>query len=214
MSRKDYLLHALLIAAVLAAIVAAYPHLPARVPTHWGFNLKPNRYSPKWFLFLLGPGMMAGIMLFTCIAPWLSPKQFNVGEFRSTYCQLMLLAQAMLTYSIAIILWVGLGHRIDTGRAVIGGVCVLFAAMGNLLGKVRRNFFIGIRTPWTLGSEKVWYATHRFAARAFVLAGLLGLVLSAIGLRRWPVYALLCGALAPTIYSLVVYKQLERRGSL
>jgi len=57
-------------------------------------------------------------------------------------------------------------------------------------------------------------ATHRFAAKTFVAGGLLGLALTMIGLRRWPIFALLAGALAPTIYSLVRYKQLQRRGDL
>lgn len=214
MSRRDYILHALLIAAVLAAIAVAYPHLPARVATHWGFNLKPNGYSPKWTLFLLGPGLMTGIMLFTSIMPWLSPKQFGVGEFGATFRQIMLIVQIMMAYMVAIILWAGLGHRVDTSRAIMGGVCVLFAAMGNLLGKVRRNFFIGLRTPWTLGSDRVWNATHRLAAKTFVASGLIGLLLSAVGLPRVSMLALLCGALVPTIYSLVLYKRLERQVAL
>jgi len=111
-------------------------------------------------------------------------------------------------------LWAGGGHRIDEGQAVLGGICMLFAVMGNVMGKVRRNFFIGIKTPWTLASERVWNATHRFAAKTFVAGGLLGLAFTTIGLRRWPIFALLAGALAPTIYSLVQYKQMQQRGEL
>lgn len=214
MTRKVFLFEMLLIAAVFVATVAMYPHLPDRVATHWNINMKPNGYSPKWALFLFGPGLMAGITLFTYLGPWLSPKHFEVDSFRSTYGQVMLMLFCAIAYISVVILWAGVGHRIDEGRAVLGGICLLFAVMGNVMGKVRRNFFIGIKTPWTLASERVWSATHRFAAKTIVAGGLLGLVFTIIGLHRWPVFALLAGALAPAIYSLVLYKQLERRGEM
>jgi uncharacterized membrane protein len=214
MTRKYSLVQLLLVAAVLTATVVAYPHLPNRVATHWGVNLRPNGYSPRWVLFLLGPGLMTGTLLASYLTPWLSPKQFEVDSFRSTYCQIIVMVQSMLAYILAVVLWAGVGHRIDAGRAVMGGICLVLAAMGNVLGKVRRNFFIGIRTPWTLASERVWNATHRFAAKTFVAGGLLGLAFTLVGLRRWPVIALLSGTLAPVVYSLVFYKQLERRGEL
>jgi len=87
--------------------------------------------------------------------------------------------------------------------------------MGNVMGKVRRNFFIGIRTPWTLASEPVWNATHRFAARTLFVGGLLGLLAVILHAPFWlPMAAILTAALVPVIYSLVLYKQLERRGAL
>jgi immunity protein, SdpI family len=214
MTRKIFLFEILLIAMALVAIVTVYPHFPNRVATHWDINLQPNGYSPKWILFLLGPGMMAGITLFTFVGPWLSPERFQVDSFRSTYAQVMLMLFCAIAYISTVIFWAGAGHRIDEGRAVLGGVCVLFAVMGNVMGKVRRNFFIGIKTPWTIASERVWNATHRLAAKTFVAGGLSGLALTMIGWHHWPIFALLAGALAPTIYSLVLYKRLQRRGNL
>jgi uncharacterized membrane protein len=85
---------------------------------------------------------------------------------------------------------------------------------GNPMGKLRRNFYLGVRTPWTLASERVWNATHRFAAKTFVAGGLVGLVFSIVGLFLWAILATLVGALAPVVYSLVIYKQLERRGEI
>jgi uncharacterized membrane protein len=214
MTRKVLLFELLLIAAVFIAIVVMYPHLPDRVATHWDINLHPNGYSHKWVLFVLGPGLMAGISLFTWWGPSLSPERFEVDSFRATYTQVMLMLFCAIVYLSGVILWAATGHRMDEGRAVLGGICLLFVVMGNVMGKVRRNFFIGIRTPWTLGSERVWIATHRFAAKTFVAGGLLGLALTMIGLHRWPVFAVLAGVLAPTIYSLVAYKRLQRQGDL
>jgi uncharacterized membrane protein len=97
----------------------------------------------------------------------------------------------------------------------MGAAFLLLALLGNVLGKVRRNFYIGVRTPWTLASEKVWDTTHRFAARAFVLAGLLGLSSLAVTANPLAGLAILvAAALASALYSLVHYKRLERRNQL
>lgn len=155
------------------------------------------------------------MMLLMYFLPWLSPKNFEVDGFRSTYLQIMLMLVAMVAYFSTVILWAGVGHPLNVGRAIVGGVCLLFALLGNLMGKVRRNFYIGVRTPWALANERVWNVTHRFAAKTPVAGGLVGLALTAAGLNGRPVVVvLLAGALVPIVYSLVFYKQLERRGEL
>jgi uncharacterized membrane protein len=215
MTRKYYWIGILLTAALTAAILIAYPHLPNQVPTHWNMEGQANDYSAKWTLFLIGPGVMAGLMLLFYFLPWLSPKHWEVDTFQSTYLYIMVVLVSMVAYFTAVTLWVGLGHAANVDRAVIGAICLLFALLGNVLGKVRRNFFIGVRTPWALANERVWNATHRFAAKTFVLGGVIGLALTAIGVKGWlPFAALMAGALVPVVYSLVVYKQLERRGEL
>ena len=214
MTRKVFLFEMLLILVVAVALLAAYPHLPNRVATHWNTELQADGYSPKWALFLLGPGVMGALTLFTFLGPWLSPRKFEVETFRSTYNLMMLMLFCAIAYCSGITLWSAAGHPIDAGRLIQGGVCVLLMVLGNVMGKVRRNFFIGIKTPWTLASERVWNATHRLAGRTFVAAGVLGLVFTLINLRVWPMYVLLTGVLAPVIYSLVAYKRLERRGEV
>jgi uncharacterized membrane protein len=158
---------------------------------------------------------MAGTILLMYFLPWLSPKHFEVDSFRPTYLRIMLMLVSMLAYFYAVILWAGIGHPLNVGRAIVGGVCLLFALLGNVMGKIRRNFYIGLRTPWALANERVWNATHRFAAKTFVAGGLAGLALTAAGLDGWPTFvALMAGALVPVVYSLVFYKQLERHGQL
>jgi len=215
MTGKYYLVGISLTAAVLVATVVAYPHLSSSVATHWNMRNQPDGYSPKWALFLIGPGLMAGIMLLMHFLPWLSPKNFEVDTFRSTYLQIMLMLVSMLAYFNAVVLWAGVGYPLNVGRAIVGGVCLLFALLGNLMGKIRRNFYIGVRTPWALANERVWNATHRFAAKTFVAGGLAGLALTAAGLDGRLVFVvLMAGALVPVVYSLAFYKQLERRGEL
>ena len=205
----------LMTAAALVTTWLAYPILPSMVATHWDVHGKANGFSPKWMLFLLGPGLLAATTLLIWLLPWLSPKSFAVEEFRPTFLQIMLMTAALLAYIYAIILWTALGRAVNIGHALSGGICLFFLLLGNLMGKVRRNFFIGIRTPWTLANERVWYATHRFAAKTMVAGGLVGLLITAAGFRSWPaIAAALLGALIPAGYSLYFYKQLERRGEL
>src|SRR5262245_38423230 len=96
-------------------------------------------------------------------------------------------------------------------RWMIAGLFLFFAWVGNLLGKTRRNFWIGIRTPWTLSSDAVWIATHRLGARIFVVAGILGAVAVALGASPVWCFALFLAALCiPVVYSFRMSKKLEK----
>jgi uncharacterized membrane protein len=214
MTRKMLLFEIFLIAGACVTTAIAYPHLPLRIAMHWDIHLQPNQYGPKWVLWLLGPGLMACVTLFTCLGPWLSPRRFDLDSFRSTWRQLMLLLFCMIGYIYAAMLLAGIRQSIDAGRMILGGVCVIMVLMGNLMGKVRKNFYIGIRTPWTLANDRVWNATHRFAARTWISGGLLGLLFTIAGLRVLSISALLVAGIIPYAYSLVIYKQMERHGEV
>jgi uncharacterized membrane protein len=215
MTRNHFIAGAVLIAAVLAATAIAYPHLPAQVPTHWDAHGNVNGWSAKWTLFAIEPGIMAGILLLFAVLPWLSPKHFEVDSFRSTYLYIMVIILALMAYIHALILAAGLSWPFEMNRAIEGGISLLIALLGNVMGKVRRNFYVGIRTPWTIASERVWNATHRFAAKTLVIGGIAGLIAAGLRAPFWlPIAAILAGALVPAVYSLVCYKQLEHRGEL
>ena len=210
---------AAVILAVLAGTLVAYPSLPTIVPIHWDAHGQVNGWGPKWSLFLYGPGMMLLIVLMFAALPWLSPRKFGLDSFRATYLYIMIVIVAMMAYCQGLILLAALGSLsgvvFDLSRALEGGVCLLVALLGNVLGKVRRNFFVGIRTPWTISSERVWNVTHRFAAKTFFAGGLLGFVAVIVRAPFWvPIAVIMIAALVPAVYSLVFYKQLEHRGEL
>jgi uncharacterized membrane protein len=103
---------------------------------------------------------------------------------------------------------------LDIGRALLGGIGIAIVLLGNVLGKVKRNFWLGVRTPWTLASDRVWYATHRLAGKSMVTGGLVVLAAALAGLPGYVATgALLAAALVPVVFSLVYYKRLERAGS-
>jgi len=204
----------LVLATVLAGVVA-YPHLPAMVPSHWNAHGQVNGYAPRWTIPVLIPAIMTVVMLVYAALPWLSPKQFEVAAFRSTYEFIMLATVGFLTYIQGLMIWAAVSGHVDVGRAVLGGVCLLIALIGNVLGRVRRNFYVGIRTPWTLANERVWNATHRWAAKAFTAAGLVGLGVVVLTNNAYLLLVvIILPSIASAIYSLVIYKSLQRRGEI
>jgi uncharacterized membrane protein len=214
MTRKIFLFELLMIAAALLSTALLYPHLPTQVPFHWNLRMEPDSFGPRWQLYAAGPGLMTAMALLTWMLPWLSPRRFSIDRFWSAYHKVMLLLFCMMAYMDAAMLWAAIGHRFNPGRAIFCGLCFFIALIGNLLGKLRRNFYMGVRTPWTLANERVWNATHRFAAKTLIAGGLAGMSLTLLGLSVLGTLALLTGLLAPVAYSLIYYKQLERRGEL
>ena len=92
---------------------------------------------------------------------------------------------------------------------------LFFALMGNVMGKVRKNFYIGIRVPWTLASDRVWNDTHRLAAWLMVAGGIIGFLLVIAGLPLLvAIGVMIVTLLIPVVYSFVHYKALERCGAL
>jgi uncharacterized membrane protein len=147
------------------------------------------------------------------VLPGVSPDKFRVGGFSETWWYCGMVVAALLAYIQAVLLWGAWTGSMPMARALLGGIGIGIVLLGNVLGKVRRNFWLGVRTPWTLASDRVWYATHRLAAKTMVAGGLAALGAAVLGL---PFYvgtaAILMGALVPAGYSLVYYKRLEGAG--
>lgn len=205
----------LLIAAACAALVYCWHLLPTQVPVHWNIEGQVDGYAARAVMWVLGPGGMALFALVGLALPVLSPRRFGMTEFLSTYYYLAGLVVCMLGYVFALMLIAGTGGEVSMLRAVPAGLFLLLILMGNPMGKVRRNFYVGVRTPWTLASERVWYATHRVAARLMVVSGLLGLLALWMHAPAWSILllGLAWGPLA-VLYSLLQYKRLQKNHQL
>jgi uncharacterized membrane protein len=213
-----------LIVAAMAASLAVYAHraawLPERVPTHWNAAGEVDGWTARDGLLpvlLLMPGAMLFLLGLALALPWLSPEKFRIEPFRATFVYIMLLLQVQFAYLTGVILagCTGLLRGTDFTRWLVGGLLLVMALLGNVLGKVRRNFYVGVRTPWTLASEAVWVRTHRVAAWTFTAGGLAAFVLVLTGVH--PLAALgvfLAAIFVPVVYSLVLYKHLQKLGRL
>src|SRR5438477_258607 len=140
----------------------------------------------------------------------ISPRGFRFETFRPFWAVLegSILGLLFLIHGLA--LMQGMGKPVDMNRGVAAGAGVLLVVLGNFMGKVTRNFFVGIRTPWTLASEEVWLRTHRFGGRLFVLAGLVLLVSAFLG-GGWVVASIAIGlaAVLSVVYSYLIYRRVE-----
>ncbi|NVD98650.1 SdpI family protein [Massilia sp. BJB1822] len=213
---KRYLAICCLLILVSAAITAyCYPQLPEIIPNHWGLDGKANGFGPRWQAWLLGPGLMALLLALGLALPVLSPRKYEIKPFQGTADFVVTAIVGAMGYFQAVMLLQVRGVEFDIGRAIMPGMFLLLILIGNPLGKVKRNFYLGIRTPWTLADERVWHATHRFSARFMVATGVLGL-LAALLNAPLPLQVLLLGAWAvvPIAYSFIFYKRLEQAGAL
>ena len=219
MSRKYLAFSLALTAVVLLGTAAIYSRLPERIPTHWNIRGEIDDYGDRAWASFLVPAIMVGLTGLFAAIPWLSPKQFTVDTFRSTYGFTCAVVMATMAYIHVLLMWAALAGPVDNTRPLLGGLMIMFALIGNVLGKVRRNFWVGVRTPWTIASERVWNDTHRLAAKLFVGAAVIGMVVTLLPLPLpavaiTVVVVIFVAAFTPVGYSLVTYKRLERSGQL
>lgn len=208
-------LHVLALAVVglqiLIAIVA-FPFLPSIVPIHWDAMGNPNGYASKWVNTILLPAIGIGFYLLLRFVLTMSPRLGGRANAVANAQTRMTLLVALLLFALVVqllVTTVSLGMPMDFAFVMNLALSVLFIVMGNYMGKVRRNFWMGIRTPWTLTSEVVWERTHRLGGWLFVAIGLLGIPCSFVPpLRPWALIILvvlasffLCG------YSYWCYRQ-------
>jgi len=213
--RGYYLLAGAVVLATLVLTAVVFPQLPAEVPTHWNIHNQIDRYGSKWQLVFMLPSIMAGVMALMAALPWLSPRRFEVSGPRPIYLAVMVIVVALIAYFQVLMILAALSRPVNMTRATFGGLCLLFAALGFVLPRLPRNFYVGVRTPWTLADARVWEATHRFAGIVMVAGGVLAFLLVIVQSNIWPAAAVLVTAgLAPVIHSLVFYKQLERDGQV
>jgi uncharacterized membrane protein len=201
MPRAALLVSLALIGASLAVSAWLYTSLPDVVPTHWNIKGEADGFGPKGVAAWLLPMVALGLLGFMCLIPWLSPQGFQVDVHSRAFSHLLSLAAAMRP-------------GLPVGRAMVAGVMFFLGALGTTFSGIKRNFFIGVRVPWTIASERVWDDTHRLAARIWVVGGFLGAVLAAAGLTLPALLLVAPMALVPIVYSFLRYKQLERLGQL
>lgn len=214
MPRSAFLASLALVAMALATSAWLYPSLPEAIPTHWNIQGEADGFGPKAVAAWLLPAIALLLLGFMAILPWLSPQGFQVDVHGRAFGVLLVATTALFVFIHLLSLAAALRPDLSVGRAMVSGVLLFLGAIGMTFTGIKRNFFIGVRVPWTIASERVWDDTHRLAARVWTVGGLLGAVLAAVG---WTVPAFLLVvpmAMVPIVYSFLRYKQLERLGEL
>lgn len=156
----------------LAVIACVYPSLPSQIPTQWGFDGHVS-YGPKYNIWMLGGMIVLFAFLFDYL-PKIDPKRKNYQKFGQIYDIYCVGIQVFLAITTGIILSESFSPgRINAPKIVLLMLAVLFLCLGNSLPKIQSNFFMGIKTPWTLSNEDVWRRTHRLAGKLYVGCGII-----------------------------------------
>jgi uncharacterized membrane protein len=214
LSRNTAIIAGILI-LTFAITLIAYPYMPDRIASHWDLSGEVNGYMSKfWGLFLV-PLLSAGLTLLFLLIPRIDPLRANIREFRAVYDGFIIVFLLFLLYvQVFIILW-NAGIRVSIAQVLSPAIGVLYYAIGILIGKARMNWFIGIRTPWTLSSERVWEKTHALGGKLFRLAGVLaflGLLFPALAFYLILVPVLFISGYL-VVYSYVEYQKVAREGT-
>lgn len=186
-----------------------YPQLPEAVPTHWGATGKVNGYMDKpWGVFLM-PLVTLVVWLLMLTLPRIAPKGYRLDSFLGAYGAILLAIVGTMFALTVLVLLQAAGMHFDLPHLSTMAVGVLLIVLGNYMGKLRKNFFIGVRTPWTLANDEVWVRTHHLAGWLFVLAGAVCVISPAFGGGVLVfVIAVASAALIPAGYSYFLYFKL------
>jgi immunity protein, SdpI family len=208
--RTGHMLSAALTASTFAATAFVYGQLPDSMPVHWNVHGQVDGWIAKpWGPFVL-PVTMLGVLALLMIVPVVSPRRYRIERFFGAYATIEVATLAFLAVLVTAMLWDVLGHPQAVSLAVPAASGLLFIVVGNYLGKVTRNFFVGIRTPWTLASDEVWLRTHRLGGKLFVAAGVVTLVSAPTGHAIAVLVAsVLTASLIAVAHSYLIYRQLE-----
>ena len=205
---------ALVIGIAFAVTIAAYPQLPERIPTHWNARGEADGFGSRAFGAFITPFIMLFMFGIMSVLPRIDPRRTNYATFESTY---HLVVNLVLTFTLAvqfIILAVALGAEIPVERVIPFGVGALFAILGNVLPRTRSNWMLGIRTPWTLSSDRVWERTHRVGGYLLLGAGIIVMLAALAAPARLiapiTMVAIFGAAGGSVVYSYAAWRQEQR----
>lgn len=202
--------HLLLIATMFALGAASWSGAPDRIPMHWNLAGHPDRYGGRFEGLFAIPLLALGIYLLMRFFPRIDPGRANYDAFAHAYATVRLAVLTLMAALYGLIQLAIRGHEVRMSAAVpllVGG---LFVVIGNVMGKLRPNWFIGIRTPWTLSSKLAWTRTHRVGGRLFIVLGLLFMGF-AVTQSPWLLWALAVagggGVVGLVAYSYVLWRR-------
>lgn len=178
-----------------------YPQFPDTIVSHWNAQGQPDDYMSKfWGLFLL-PLILAAMAVLFLIIPKIDPLKENIEKFRKYYENFILLMVLFMFYIYSLTIIWNLGIKFDMNRVLLPAFAILFYFCGVLVEKAKRNYFIGIRTPWTLSSDAVWDKTHKIGGKLFKLSGII--TLFGIFVPKYAFILIMVSVFSATIYSLI-----------
>lgn len=209
---KKEIIPILIIMSVIAASVIMFSRLPDSVPSHWNINGQADGYAGKNFTVIFFPSLIIAMYLLLTFLPFIDPLRKNIEQFAVPYFWLRTVLVSFLSLLYFYTLYAGItGIRaFPINMFIMPALGVMFIVIGYLLPKFKKNYFIGIRTPWTLHSEEVWNLTHKRARKWYVGAGILLIPSGFLKTGGWIMAVMILFLLWPVADSYFIYRRLKK----
>ena len=183
-----------------------YNKMPEQMASHWNARGEVDGYMSKFWALFLMPLISLGLLLLFLVIPKIDPLKQNIEKFRKYFDIFIVLMLGFLFYVYLLTIFWNLNIRFSMTQLMIPAMAALFYYCGILVENAKRNWFIGIRTPWTLSSEKVWERTHKLGGKLFKGAGLI--ILLGLVLESYALFFVLVPVIFVSFY-LIVYSFFE-----
>ena len=190
--------------------IILYNKLPDQLAVHFGTNGKADGYQGKFSFLLTSALFLIFIPLLLKVIRYMDPKKKNYDKFESTFNMFRLIFTIFLSVMYITLLFYNLGYAVNIQMIVLIGIGFLFMFLGNNMSKIRFNYTMGIRTPWTLANEEVWRRTHRLAGPLWLVGGIIVIIVAFLpGNLAFTLMMIILAiiALVPIIYSYLIYKK-------
>ncbi len=210
MERREYVI-LVIIAFMFFFSAYLYPAMPETMATHWDADGNVNGYSSRTVGVFLIPALTVGIYLLFKAIPHIAVYKKNIESFKEYYFYLILGVVIFLSAVQGASLAANLGYQFNMTYIIMPLMGIFLFGIGTILEKTKRNFFIGIRTPWTLSSDTVWDKTHRLGGKVFKIIGVLALVSMIVpGSLLFFIIAVFIGIMYLVVYSYVEFQKEEK----
>lgn len=207
-SKKLLIITTLLILLPILFGILKWNELPDMIATHWNLEGIPDGYSSKTFAVFGLPSIIAICHILCAFGHKLDPKRENYSDklfiFILWLCPILSVILSYVTYAHA------LGHNVDVSKIITMLMGFVFIIVGNYLPKVKQNYTLGIKLPWTLNDETNWYKTHKLAGWVWMLSGIATLICSLFNFYAIILFVMLIAIFVPTIYSYLLYRKQEK----
>lgn len=199
-----------MIAVAVIAGLLLWNQLPEQMASHWNTNDQVDGYMTKFWGVSLMPLIILGMLALFIVVPGIDPLKANIAQFRGAFNLFIVLISAFMLYMHGLTLAWSLGYQdFKMSAAMLPFLGVVFIFIGYMLKQAKRNFFIGIRTPWTLSSDVVWDKTHQLGSILFMASGVLAIIGSFLGgmMAFWLFFVpLMASTIVLVVYSYILYR--------
>ncbi len=187
--------------------------LPDIVPTHFDMKGEADGWGPKWVNAIMFPAIALATYLMLVGLPFIDPKK-RIESRQKPIAAIRIILSLFFIFMYVFVMAESMGTDINFGVYLQSGIGLLFLVLGNYMHSIKQNYFIGVRTPWTLENEEVWKRTHRITAKVWTVGGLIMMItpfLLTNTTMYWIVFSIVVTVLVlvPIIYSYVIFQQID-----